>query len=381
MKLSRDVRQSSVEVEISEWFDWARRELVAGGLGLSTEETLVAFTGRALILRDRIRVLYRHIPPSLERRLIQSAIIYQSWKLNRETCAQAEWPGANRTESLVVVDAREYSGPVGPEWGSHLIRGQDGFQYIITVPSGFRRDTLLATQMICNTLARSFGLVVPRAAIVSVESGLLKGAHDSRPGRQHLARRGLQLCAGFRYVDGRPSDDPTQHKRTLTPRDRRQFLGSLVFDIWTMNLLPREWLSAFDEATGGVASILVDNSGGLAGGDWARFRASDFTSLPAPQATAAKVKNWKQLDPWISRAIGLDLNPLWNTAFEMPPEWYGCNKEDLASVLGKLGSRAWDLPRAVHYFIQMGYFPDLKMPPLRADGTADGEVASVPKSA
>jgi hypothetical protein len=378
---SREVGRALVEVEISEWFDWARRELVAGGLDLPSEEALVAFTGHALRLRDRIKVLYRHVPLSLEKRLIQSAIVYQSWGLNRKMSAQAKWPGANRAQSLIAVDAIGYISPVGPEWGCHLIRGRDGFQYIVTVPSGFPCEKVLASQVICNSLARSFGLAVPRVAIISIDAGLRKDAHDSRPGRAHQTRRGTELCAGFRYGDSTPSYAPTQDKRRMTPRNIRQQLGSLVFDIWTMSLLPRQWLSGFNEATGKVDSILVDNNGGLAGGDWIRFLASEIKSLVAPQASAANVRRWEQLDPWISRAIGLDLNPLWEIAFQMPPEWYGCDRQILASVLGKLATRGWELSRAAHHFVEMGYFPGLKMPPSRVGAKAGDEARPLAKPA
>jgi len=354
---SREVGRALVEVEISEWFDWARRELVAGGLDLPSEEALVAFTGHALRLRDRIKVLYRHVPLSLEKRLIQSAIVYQSWGLNRKMSAQAKWPGANRAQSLIAVDAIGYISPVGPEWGCHLIRGRDGFQYIVTVPSGFPCEKVLASQVICNSLARSFGLAVPRVAIISIDAGLRKDAHDT------------------------PSYAPTQDKRRMTPRNIRQQLGSLVFDIWTMSLLPRQWLSGFNEATGKVDSILVDNNGGLAGGDWIRFLASEIKSLVAPQASAANVRRWEQLDPWISRAIGLDLNPLWEIAFQMPPEWYGCDRQILASVLGKLATRGWELSRAAHHFVEMGYFPGLKMPPSRVGAKAGDEARPLAKPA
>lgn len=317
----------------------------------------------------------------LKRVLLSPQSFIKGWGWNRETYAQAKWPGKNRAKSLFVVDAMQYISPISPEWGRHLIRARDDFQYIVTVPSGFASETLLATQVVCNGLARSFGLAVPEVAIVSVCAKLLNGLNDSRPGRAHRTRRGSELCVGFRYVDSMPLSDPSQRTRTLTPRSTRQLLGWLVFDIWTMNLVPREWVLAMNETTGKTDSILVENNGGLAGGDWALFLASDRESLPAPQSIATRVRKWEQVHRWITRAGGLDLNPLWDTAFQMPLEWYGCKKADLADVLKKLGSRKWDLPMGLHHFVRRGYCPNLELPPSRVPTAVGGEVASVTKSA
>ena len=378
MELSSGVGRVLGDVEESEWFEWMRRELVAGGLDPPSEEVAVSFAGHALRLRDRIRILNRHVPRSLERRLIESAIIYQCWRLNKRLYATAKWPGANCAKSLVLVDAVEYIRPIGIEWGHHLIRARDDFQYIITVPSGFPRERRLATQVICNTLSRSLGLTSPGTAIVSIGAEFLKGhADDSRGGREHQPRRGSELCTGFRHVESSPWDNSTQENRMGAQRNMRQMFGSLVVDIWTVNVLPRQWSSAINEVTGKMISIPVDNNGGLAGGDWLRFLDSEIGSLAAPQAIAAKLRRWEQLDPWISRAISLDWKQLWDIAFQMPPEWYGRDKEILAKVLEKLGTRAWELPRALHHFVRTGYFPGLTMPPSRADTAGGGEVASV----
>lgn len=228
--------------EISEWFDWMRREIPSGGIVLPHEETAAAFAGHALRLRDRIRDVYRHLPLGLENRFIESVIVYQCWELQREMYASAKWPEARRVGSLVTVEAKRYIRAVGADWGCHLVEGCDGFRYLITVPTGLDSETLPATEVICNRLARLVGLTVPDIAIVSVERKLLRG-HDTRPGRTHRASiYAAELCAGFRCIEphhpGRPIRvEPLPSDR----RNRRHLMGALVFDAWTLNLSSRHW--------------------------------------------------------------------------------------------------------------------------------------------
>jgi hypothetical protein len=144
-------------------------------------------------------------------------------------------------------------------------------------------------------------------------------------------------------------------------------MGALVFDIWTLNKCARDWATAFSGTTGRTECTLVDDGGGLSGSDWGPFLNSTYQSLPAPQVIAAKVTKWAQLEPWLRRVGGLDMNPIWELAFQMPELWYGGRRRGLTNVLNKLSMRQWDLPRAVHHFIQAGYFPAFKMPPSRAE--------------
>jgi len=358
--------------EISEWFDWMRREIPRGGIVLPPEETAASFAGHALRLRDRIRNTYRHLPISLENHLIESAIVYQCWELHKDLYSNADWPEVRRNAALITVAAERYVRPVGVSWGYHLVEGRDGFRYLITVPTGLDTETVPATEVICNRLARLVGLTVPDVAIVSVEGDLLCG-NDTRPGRAHRApRHAPELCAGYRYLEppGRP---PREKPFPLDRRNARHLMGALVFDTWTLNLLPRQWSSDFSQATGRIEVALVGDAGGLAGGDWSRFLGSTHLSLPGVQAIAAKVRRWEQIGPWIGKMAGADLNPIWELAFQMRPLWYGGCGRTLSHVLDKLSRRQWDLARALHNFIKEGYLPALKKQPSRAATGPDAQ--------
>jgi hypothetical protein len=368
--------------EISEWFDWMRREIPSGGIALPHEETAAAFAGHALRLRDRIRSVYHHLPISLEKRLIESALVYQCWELQKDVYSTAKWPEACRVNTLITVEAERYLRPVGTVWGYHLVVGRDGFQYLITLPSGSEYETLPATQVICNRLARLIGLIVHDVAIVSVERKFLPG-HDARPGRAHHApRRGPELCVGFRLLEPWHSDRSGREEPVpADQRNRRHLIGALVFDVWTLNLSPRQWITGFNQGTGRNESTLVSDAGGLAGGDWARYTGSTFESLPAVQAMAAKVKRWEQVSPWIQKMAEVDLNPMWELSAQMPPQWYGECLRSLSHVLDQVGRRQWDIARALHHFMKVGYLPSMRMRHWPGTATHDPQVHELEESA
>ena len=372
MEFSEDIGRALDVTEISEWFDWMRREVSLGGIELPHEEISVSFAGHALQLRDRVRAVYRHLPISLDDRLVESSIIYQCWRLQKKMRKESKWPEASATRSLVAVEAVCYIRPVGGQWGYHVVEASDGFNYTITVPSGFCNETIPATQVVCNRLATLLGLRVPDVKVVIVSEALLRRGKDSRPGRAHRPlRRSPELCAGFRCDDSAPSSVPGHGRSALTARNLRDLMGALVLDIWTLNTSPRRWTAAFAEVTGRNECTLTEDSGGLSGGDWGLFLASTHSTSGAIHAVALRVKRQQQLQPWLSRTLALDLNPVWELAFLMPAIWHGGQRQVLAKVLDKLCRRQWELTRTVGHYMETGYFPVLKMPPSRSEHRTD----------
>jgi hypothetical protein len=374
-----DATQVLREVEVSDWFDWMRREITQGGISLPNEETSVLLIARALHLESRIQHVYRHFPTGGRHTFIQSAIVYQCWQRQKEIQVHAKWPRTRSNGLLRGVEAIRYIRPIG--YGRHhLVEASDGFQYLTTLSSGLYTDTLAATEMICNELARLMGLTVPGAAVVAISPELLRLADMARPDSQSdKHRRSTDLCCGFRYMDsGAPAPESGAEEPHVGRRILRQFFGALVFDLWTLQLSPRKWLLTADPATGRLEPVFVDHSRCLMGTNWSEFFSSTFQSVPSPQPVARKVTHWKQLEPWLKRIDNLDLNPVWDLVFQMPPRWYGDRRRHVTDVLGALQCRTFDLRRAVHYLAQIGYFANFKMPCKSVEATPRSEELPIP---
>jgi hypothetical protein len=356
--------------EISEWFEWMRREIPKGGLALPPEETAALFAGHALLVRDRIKNIYlHHLPPPLEQRFIESALVYQCWRLARHVYATAKWPEARRAGALVTIDAERYIRPVGDGWGRHLVEGRDGLRYVVIVPTGHQSETKPATEVICNRLSRLLGLSVPDAAVVVVSARLLSLSRDTRPGLGPVpaVKATPKLCAGFRYGDSSPSDILPLRDQHLSARNLRQLVGSMTLDIWTLNLAERKWSSTFSQVTSRDELTLEGGGGCLSGGDWHRFLGAFATSEPAPQAIALDVRRWDRIRPWLRRIAEVNMNPIWELVFQMPPEWYGGRRRLVMEVLDKLESRRFGLRNTVHGLVRTGYFPAMRMPAARVE--------------
>jgi hypothetical protein len=258
---------------------------------------------------------------------------------------------------------------LGASGRHHLIDGSDGFQYAITLPTRLWTETLPATEMICNELARLFDLRVPSAAVVSVGWKLLQLADADHRAWPEPKRHGSEFCCGFRYLGPeRDAGVPGALHGRACPK---QLLGALVFDIWTLNLAPREFLPA-SNATGGKPKMLIfDQSHCLLGSQWNEFEGSSFESYPSPQWAAGGVKSLDELWPWVHRASMMDLNPLWEIVSQMPAQWYGNRRAVVAGVLEKLSARRGDLIRAVHFLARNGYFPNATIAPQTVSTSRD----------
>src|ERR1700733_4454009 len=374
MIFSGGIKRALGIAEVSEWFDWMRSEIPRGGLALPPEEAATFYAGHALQVRDRIRDIYHcHIPVRLENRFIASALVYQSWLRARDLYATVEWPEACRVGKLLTVEAERYIRPMRGQWGHHLVEGRDGFRYVIIVPTGYESETKPATEVICNRLSRLLGLSVPDAVVVVVNARVLTLSKDTRPGLGPIpaVKATPKLCAGFRYADSSPSDVLPLREQHLSAQNLGQLVGSMTLDILTLNLAERKWSSAFSQSTGRSELMLEGGGGCLSGGDWHRFLSAFCTSEPALQAIALDIKTWGRIRPWLHRIAKVDMNPLWEIVFQMPPEWYGGRRRMVMEVLGKLESRKFGLRSTVHALSRMGYFPAMKMPATLAELARD----------
>lgn len=369
--------ENSMEVaETSEWFDWMRTEIVEGGLNLPNSETSVLFAAKALQLAARIQGIYRHLGP-LKPSLVKAAIVYQCWEWEKYIQKKAAWPGARRRGSLRSLDAVRYIRRLDDSQDHHLVEASDGAEYVVTVSTQpwSSGDTTPATEVLCNEMARLLGLRVADVAAVTLGPALLKAAFNGDMERtRHGRGREPELCCGFRHLVAAQgsSDFGVTHGR-IGRRESRQLIGALVLDIWTLNLSPRAWVWAVSGTTGHFESTLVDDHRCLMGSNWGEFLKADFTALPGPQGMAARVKGWEQLDPWLVKIRLMDLNRLWELAFQMPCEWYAYDRRGLCALLNKLWDRQFHLRQSVQHFIKVGYLVNLGTPHAAVAVTANSE--------
>ena len=116
------------------------------------------------------------------------------------------------------------------------------------------------------------------------------------------------------------------------------FLGALAFDTWVCNFRPEKFVLRHDERTRKPVVLRFDHSGCFAGADWSRFLGRPEHVQLCPQAWLNE-SDMRQLRRWIKRIRKLDMNPIWQLTFEMPPCWYGGLRANLIDLIETLGLR------------------------------------------
>lgn len=312
------------------------------------------FIMHALHLADRVQGAYRHLPETLRYRLLRAAIVYQCWELQKGFRERGRAP--RRHDMLTTVNARAYLGPVGKSGRHHLVEANDAFRYIVTIPSGLWTETLPATEVFCNELARILGLTVPASAVVTLGPRLLDLADQNQPEwLRAKARYAARPCCGFRYIDLSECDAAFG---TPNPRrkDRNQLLGVLLFDLWVGNLRPGRLALLLDDATGRSSVIRYDNAKCLTGAEWSRFESTPAFAQGCPEVRLSETDRG-HLQGWMRRIKDLDMNPVWQLAFEMPPSWYGGRRANLAELIDAVTCRRNHLEPEVERLMQSTRIP------------------------
>lgn len=363
-------------VETSEWFDWLRQELMLGGICLPSDESAVLFIEQARHLASRVRSAYRLVPESLGRRIIETALIYQCWNYQRKLTAESGGPRPRRI--LPTVTATSYLRRIGESRRHHLMEANDGFRYVVTIPTGLWTEQLPATEAICSELARLLGLTVPNVAVVSVDPNLLRLADAEGPEwMQKRQRRSSELCYGIRYIDAEALGEDSP--KSLAGRgSRREISGAMVFDTWVLNFGRMQCLHAIDTNSGRATIIFFDFSHCLAGADWSMFGMLDRQAHAATPTVPPLISSGSgQFHPWIRKVLKINMNQLWELAFEIPQKWYGGNRSALGRLIGVLEARTFSIAPSLCRWVEGA--SSGKKPASSAGGpTAEALDATVP---
>jgi hypothetical protein len=369
------VRRAMADTEISEWFDWLRRELPLGGVRLPEEETAVWVINRAIHTAYRAQGVYGHLPEPLRSRLVRALIVYECWERQRNLRERARVPG--RLDLLPAVTATAHLRPLGRSGRHQVLEANDGFRYAVTIPTGLWTEQLSATEVICTELARLMGLTVPRSAVVAVGPELLRNAdlclpEWARP-RERLAPR---HCCGFRYIE---ADEGSGRFPLGRGRDRDELLGRVLFDCWVANFRPGRFVFRYDESVGQSRIVFYDHSMCLAGSRWALFTGRDHHVCVCPRVKL-DARDEAAMLRWVGRIRKLDMNPLWDLIFDIPAGWYGHRKMEVCSLLDELSLRRSFLRGDVEFLMggaSEGRQPG-KVPCRSEDGCPSGLACKLP---
>lgn len=227
---------------------------------------------------------------------------------------------------------------------SQLLRCSDGNHYVVKFPNNPQGIRTLANELLCARLARLLGLPAAAGEIVTVSQEFV----ESSPGLRIELERGsvpcrAGRCFGSRFAGHPDAVQPCMHLSQPTLLGRVQnlsdFLGMLVFDLWTGNLDPREVIFVRDKRHFAYRALMIDSGLCFTGTNWT-FSANPWRSLHANREVYRSAQGLHSFAPWLDRLESeIDQQVLLRAAESVPPEWYERDAASLHRLIERLYDR------------------------------------------
>ena len=224
-----------------------------------------------------------------------------------------------------------------------LMRCSDGRCYVVKFPNNPQGARILANELLGGRLAALLRLPVARGELVMVEEKLIfhskemfiemgYGRTPCQPG----------LCFGSLVPTDRrggPLFDFLPDSMLGDVKNVRDFLGMLIFDLWTCNTDGRQVLFSRDYVTSRYLVTMVDQGFCFNAQEW-NFPDSRLRGLYWRPAVYETVTGMDAFEPWLSRLESeIDEDAISESAEGIPTEWCGPDDESFPRLLDRLNRR------------------------------------------
>src|SRR5258708_19275536 len=231
---------------------------------------------------------------------------------------------------------------------AHLMRCSDGNYYVVKFQNNPQHRRVLVNELLGTRLAALIGLPTTAVAIIEVDaelSRLTTDLHFEMPTTRYYWTR-IPCQPGLQFGSRYPGDphqltlfDFLPAKQVLGMRNLRDFMGMLVFDLWTCNTDPRQVLFGRQEIGTPYRAWMIDQGFCFNGGAW-NFPDKPRRSLYARNVVYEQLQGIESFEPWLAK-LESEIGPqvLLAIAETIPPEWYAFDSEALHRLLAQLNSR------------------------------------------
>ena len=235
----------------------------------------------------------------------------------------------------------------------HLLRCDDGANYVVKFQNNPQHVRILANEMLASRLALLIGLPVPAPAFVEVPPELVRG---NPPLEIEVGSRREPCAAGWHFgsrFPGLPSNtlvlDFLPDRLLRRVRNLKAlFLGALVFDKWTCNCDGRQVIFCRSEDDEGTAysGFLIDQGFCFNDGEW-NFPDSPLRGLYPRRLVYEKVRGLRSFEPCLSRVENLEPAQLQACVGGIPAAWCGADSAQLERLVERLYERRRKLRQAI----------------------------------
>jgi hypothetical protein len=226
---------------------------------------------------------------------------------------------------------------------SHLMRCSDGNYYVVKFQNNPQHRRVLVNELLGTRLAARLKLPTTPTAVIEVREDLILLTQDLCI-EMSLSRvpclPGLQF--GSSYI-GDPHHlsmlDIASDKHILDAANLRDFVGMLVFDLWTGNTDGRQVIFRRPNVGAPHQAWMIDQGFCFNAGEW-NFPDTPRRSMYLRKAVYEQVQGIEAFEPWLwVLESEVSKRLLWDIAKAIPPEWHDYDTSALRGLLEKLDSR------------------------------------------
>jgi len=223
----------------------------------------------------------------------------------------------------------------------HLVTCSDGSMYVLKTRDNPQGARTLANELLAYALAGALNLPRVPCALINVDWLMAEVIGSGQAEEQKLG-----LSFGSKYLS--PFFLPAVETARVNSRlrdsviacieNKRDFLGMLVFDIWTLNTDKRQVICHW-KVSGRLTAYPVDNGCCFCRGRW-DLPVIHYNHLFDSPLVYKGVRNISDFEPWLTileRGVPEEL--IKEVAHQIPREWYGDSEHDLDMLVGRLDQR------------------------------------------
>jgi len=255
--------------------------------------------------------------------------------------------GSNSHATVNTLHAVEHIRHMRGGSQSHLMRCSDGNYYVVKFQNNPQHCRILVNELLGTRLAALMGLPTTAVAIIEVTEDLISLTPDLHVEKPWTGIRYRIPCEPGLQFGSRYPGDPHQltlfnflpDKQVLSMRNLRDFVGMLVFDLWTCNTDPRQVIFGRQEVGTPYQGWMIDQGFCFNGREW-NFPEKPRRNLYDRKVVYEQVQGIKSFEPWLTILESeLEMRLLWAIGKTIPPEWYESDSESLHGLLAELDSR------------------------------------------
>lgn len=245
--------------------------------------------------------------------------------------------------------------------------------YVVKWDCHPHRRRLSINDFFGSRLASEMLLPVPEVAPVHVSKSLTPGNDHQHSPRKHFVHYNPGIVFGSKYP-GQPGtgmvfDSLTSPWDMLDVSNPTDFLGMLVFDLWTNNYDERQVIFVNDDEDndddhddedknesantrkGTFRALMIDQNECFGGETWTLMEVRQ--PFRPYRGIFDNVKTLDSFEPWLSLVINtLNLNVLYRIACQIPQEWMNGEALEFEELLQFLASRRKRLPELLYWLIR-----------------------------